>query len=287
MRHTTPSTQLSKCALAGLVMLVSARGALSAPADTRCPLELPRNLQLREDLPQSYLLTTDYYSRDIYGKLTGKMRVTGQYTRALPGGAVRWNNVRIATAKDPNGPLPAGQVQEYMEGLTYKPSAEVLDPAFFKGFPPDVMHAKVLVWDALSFEVWAWNDFEELTLNRPYRPDSGNQEFDMAGAGTFRNQDLKLTWVGISAMNDESCALIQYESMFNPLDMDAGPMSIKGRTHYWGNIWVSLKDKQIEHGTLYEDGLIELNFKDGTGKTLTNVLREVAFKKIVTAKPSP
>ena len=35
-------------------------------------------------------------------------------------------------------------------------------------------------------------------------------------------------------------------------------MTLKGRSHYWGEIWVSLSSKQIEYATLQEDVLGEM-----------------------------
>lgn len=160
----------------------------------------------------------------------------------------------------------------------------MFDPKFFKDFPPNVMETKVLIWDMLSIEVWAWNYFDKLKLNEAYRPEPGGQTFQLAGGGSFRNRDLKLTWTGVSKMNGETSALLQYESLFNPLDINAGTMKMKGRTNYWGNIWVSLEDKQIEHATLYEDGLMELAFGEKSEKTLVNVFRELTFQKVLTTK---
>ena len=35
-------------------------------------------------------------------------------------------------------------------------------------------------------------------------------------------------------------------------------MTLTGRSHYWGEIWVSLATKQIEYATLQEDVLGEM-----------------------------
>ena len=35
-------------------------------------------------------------------------------------------------------------------------------------------------------------------------------------------------------------------------------MTLKGRSHYWGAIWVSLASRQIEYATLQEDVLGEM-----------------------------
>jgi len=241
--------------------------------------KLPSNLTLQEDTPQKYLLTVDYYTRDIYGKLLNRMQLTAEYTRALPDGKVRWNNVRIARAQNSKEAFSDGELQEYMENFTYGPSEDLLKESFFKDFPPNIMETKVLIWDMISIEVWAWNYFDKLNLNQIYRPAPDGETFQMAGAGSFQNKDLCLNWVGISKMNNEISALIQYVSLFNPLDMDLGSFTMKGRTNYWGNIWVSLEDKQIEYATLYEDGLLDMKFSGQDDKTLINVFRDIKFKK--------
>lgn len=268
----------------GFALLLLVPCALSSEKIEGHLAALPKNLSLKESKPQNYLLTVDYYTRDIYGNLAGRMRVTAKYTRALPGGLARWKNVRIAKTEDPNGPLGRGQLQERMQGFTYKPSGDVFDPKFFKDIPATAMEIKVLIWDMLSIEILAWIYFDKLKLNEAYHPNPGGQTFQMAGGGSFRNRELKLTWVGVSKMNDETTALIQYESLFNPLDINTPAMKMKGRTNYWGNIWVSLEDKQIEHATLYEDGLMELAFGEKSEKTLVNVFREITFQKVLTTK---
>ena len=276
--------QLHTLAMPGFVLLVLASCALPSEKSEGYLSELPKNLSLKESKPQNYLLTVDYYTRDIYGNLAGRMCVTAEYTRALPGGLARWQNVRVAKTEDPNSPLGQGQLQEHMQGLTYKPTGDTFDPKFFKDFPPAAMETKVLIWDMLSIEVWAWNYFDKLKLNEPYRPESGGQTYQLAGSGSFQNKDLKLTWVGISKMNSEACAFLQYESLFNPLDISTPAMKMKGRTNYWGNIWVSLEDKQIEHATLYEDGLMEMLFEGQSEKILINVFREITFQKVLPTK---
>jgi hypothetical protein len=264
--------QLRNLVMPGLVLLVLFSCAFSSEKIEGYLSALPKNLSLKESKPQNYLLTVDYYTRDIYGNLAGGMRVTAEYTRALPGGLARWKNVRIAKTEDPNGPLGRGQLQERMQGFTYKPSFDVFDPKFFKDIPATAMEIKVLIWDMLSIEILAWNYFNKLKLNEAYHPDPGGQTFQMAGSGSFRNKDLKLTWVGVSKMNGETSALLQYESLFNPLDINAGTMKMK------------VEDKQIEHATLYEDGLMELAFGEKSEKTLVNVFREITFQKVLTTK---
>ncbi len=101
----------------------------------------------------------------------------------------------------------------------------------------------------------------------------------MAGQGSFENKDIKLTWTGISKQNGELCAVIDYRTMNNLLEVSYEGMDMKGRSHYWGTIWVSLKDKQIEHAVLYEDVVMEMNLPGQTQKQIMNSTREICFKR--------
>jgi hypothetical protein len=132
-----------------------------------------------------------------------------------------------------------------------------MKPDFFKGFPPTAVHERNLVWDTGMLELFGQDQFQHLKLNTPYRLLSG-QDVNMPGLGTFHNRDVQLTWIGRSHRNGQDCALIEYRAFFNPLQIDNGGMTLKGRSHYWGEIWVSLSTKQIEHATLYEDLLGEM-----------------------------
>ena len=242
---------------------------------------LPADLKLREDEPQKYKITFDYLNLDTLGNPLGKERVTGEYVRALPGGKVRWSNVRIAKAKESDQPFTEGETQSYMEGFTYKLSkrADMLRKEFFQGFPDLEMKTKNLVWDMHMIEQFGWDYFNKLELNRPYAIQSQPEDVPLAGAGTFQNRRIELTWVGLSKRNNEACALIQYQAFMNKFSTSAGSSSFQGRSHYWGDICVSLKDKQIEYATLFEDVLVEFSLPGQGGKQQLGVLRKGAFEK--------
>jgi len=245
--------------------------------------QLPKNLKLREDQPQKYKLTFDYINLDTLGNPTGKERITGEYVRALPDAKVRWSNVRIAKAKAFDQPFPEGEIQNYMEGFTYQLSkhADMLKKEFFPGFPEIEIKSKNLVWDMHMIEQFAWDDFDKLELNQPYAIQSQPEDVPLAGAGTFQNRQIELTWVGLSKRNNEICALIQYQALMNKFTTSMMNMSFQGRSHYWGNIWVSLKNKQIEYATLTEDVLVEFKLPgQGQGpKQMIGVLRKGTVEK--------
>lgn len=249
---------------------------------------LPSHLELQEESPQKYLFTCDYFQLDIQGNLIRKQRFSAEYTRALPDGSVRWNNVSIAQAKGLDDVFPEGEKQDYMEGFTYKLSDpnDMMKPEFFQGFPASVMETRNLVWDTHMIEGFGWSYFDKLQLNRTYRPPELTGEVPLAGAGTFQNRQVELTWIGISQMNEEPCALIQYRAFFNKINASFEGLSLKGGSHYWGEIWVSLKDKQIEYATLYETVLMEIKIAGQQTEQLVNVFRKATFQKFVATRGS-
>ncbi len=239
---------------------------------------LSNDVTLVEDGPQAYRMTTIWHNRGINGDATAKFVITGNYTRALGDGMVRWNNVQIRVFGDPSQPESDTIPQEWMENFTYKSPDDIADQELFFEFPSDESThlLRTLVWDAIAFEVFAWDYFDQLKLNEPLTPaDFANMTVQMADWGTIGMKDLRLTWLGISKMNGEICALIQCESFMNPVRS----LGITGRSLYWGRIWVSLEDKQIEYGKFNEDVNMEMGASDDS-KRFLNVQREVEFKRI-------
>ncbi len=244
---------------------------------------LPSDLELKEPVPQKYLMTAVYCNKDIYGNFFDKTLVSGEYTRGLNDGYAIWNNVRIAQSNLPDGKFHEGQNQDYMENFQYVPSENMVDESAFRDFPPMSFHAKNLVWDMLGIEIFAWFYFDSLKLNRVYAPSDLSGSVPLAGEGFFNNKNIELTWIGISKMNGELCAIIQYSAMDNTLEMNSGDnamsFSAKGRSHYWGNVWVSLEDKQIEYTVLYEDVVMDMQFSESNNQII-NTTRELKVEKL-------
>ena len=130
---------------------------------------LPADLRLVEKTPQAYRFTCDYFQVTPVGNLIRKQRVTADYTRALPGGRVRWANVTAAEAHGFDDPFPPGEKQPYMEGFSYLLSdrENMLKPEFFKGFPASetALFARNLVWDTHMVEKFGQDYLGELKLN--------------------------------------------------------------------------------------------------------------------------
>jgi hypothetical protein len=84
------------------------------------PESLPK-IELDEKTPQKYLMTAEYFNKDIYGNPSSKFKVTGEYTRGLDSGYVCWNNAFIAHVNSPSESYQERVRQDYMENITYIP----------------------------------------------------------------------------------------------------------------------------------------------------------------------
>ena len=258
-------------------LAVSAVGIILAAAlDTAGHWSLPQGTAVKDDGPRTYRFAMDYTAADIRGQVTHRQRVEAAYTRGLPGNDVVWNNVTVAEADGATAPLGEPQKRAFMEGLRYRKGPTTMDemmkPEFFKNAPPTAVVERNLVWDLEALEMFGQTQFEHLKLNEPYQLLS-SQTVDMPGVGTFQNRDVQLTWTGRSHRNGHDCAVIDYRAYFNPLSVANGGMTLTGRSHYWGQIWVALATKQIEYATLYEEVLGEMKLPGQGTPQLIDVFR--------------
>lgn len=257
--------------------------ALVAGPQAAGPWSLPQGTTVKDAGPRTYRFTMDYTAADIRGAVTHRQRVQGDYTRGLPGGEVVWNDVSVAEADGPTAPLGAAQKPAFMQGLKYRKGPGTMDdmmkPEFFKNAPPTAVVERNLVWDLEAIEMFGQTRFEHLKLNEPYRLLS-EQTVDMPGIGTFQNRDIQLTWIGRSHRDGRDCAVIDYRAYFNPLAIDNGGMTLKGRSHYWGLIWVALDTKQVEYATLYEDVLGEMTLAGQPAAQIVDVFRSGVLEPV-------
>jgi len=245
--------------------------------------KLPADLQLLEKNPQSYVVTTDYFHKDIFGNFFQKERYRGTYTRALTNGKVMWTNITKETINNENTPFGNGSPLTFMENFSYMVSGDMMKAESFPSFPASEVNAKNLVWDVMGIEGFSWMYFDSLKLNIPFAAPAFNGKISMEGVGTFENKNIVLTWTGVTRTNDEPCAVIDYLAMDNPLDLSIDSeyfkLIAKGRSHYWGTILVSLSDKQIEHAVLHEDVILDMVLPDGK-KQLANSTRLITVEKL-------
>ncbi len=257
---------------------------LGVPLEEKKPMTLPQGLVLSEEGPQEYVFTCEYFQTDAGDEFIGKHRIVAKYARNLAGGKAVWSDAVLSGGRTLDGDYDEGKPLDYLEGFTYDPSLRGASfmPSFFRGFPvtATASYAKNLVWDTHMMEDFGQGFFGSLKLNQPYTPQGmSDAGVPLAGMGTFRNRKVELTWLGLSERNGESCAMIRYQAYFNRFQMGVGASKIAGLSHYWGEIWVSLVDKQIEHGTLHE----HVSMRIGASKesmTPFRVFRVASFEKL-------
>lgn len=242
---------------------------------------LPQGTTVKDNGPRTYKFTVDYNTANTRGETWMRQHLTGEYTRGLPGGEVMWKNVTQADAVGgATAPFAAAQKRDFLEGFRYQNDlASTLKPDFFKGFPPTAVMERNLIWDTGMIEVFGQNFFDHLKLNEPYHVVS-NQDVNMPDVGTFHNRDVVLEWIGRSQRNGQDCALIRYEAFFNPLEIASGGMTLKGRSDYWGQIWVSLATKQIEYGTINESVVGEMKLPGQDTTQVLNIFRSGSLEPI-------
>lgn len=244
---------------------------------------LPNHLPLPAT-PQRYHITTDYINHTLTGKFVDKLRVSGDLTINSPVGIETWNNVRVANSPTLDGEFPEGELQAYMENFTYQPTENILKPEFFNGFPMEAVQVKNLVWDLAGIESFAWAHLDSLKLNQLYEAKNMNGDVELAGLGTFTNRNIQLIWKGISMINGQQCALIDFRAMDNPLEvkfsMGDRDFLMKGRSHYWGTIYISLTQKSIEFTELLEDVVMEISWSDQPTPQYLYTTRFMEVRKI-------
>jgi hypothetical protein len=231
--------------------------------------------------PQRYRMTAIYTNRDLYGNFTGKTKVTGDYTSGLPGDSAMWENVYISASNSFSQPFPVGTKQEYMEKMKYFPSERMLGKDSFKNFPANTesVFAKNLVWDMGVIEEFAWKYNDSLKLNRYFiiKPEKG---FDMGGIGNYSHDNIQIRWTGISEMNNELCAVIDYRAIDNLLEINMDQIKGKGTEQYWGTTWISLRTGTIEYADTYSGTFQEISVKGIDKKFLVKTIRAITVEKI-------
>jgi len=244
--------------------------------------KLPHGKPVCDGTPQNYRMSAVYINLDLYGKFTGKTKVTGDYTRGLEGGLVSWNNVFIANSNDFYGAFPEGVKQEYMKNFKYVPSTDMLREEAFKEFPAGAENvlARNLVWDMGTIEGFAWDYSDSLQLNMKYIIPDISGEFDMANIGTYDHSGIQICWTGISYFNNELCAVIEYRAIDNKLELSMEQIKSRGTEQYWGTTWISLNTRQIEYAEMYGGTIQEIEVTGMKDKFLIKTIRELWVERI-------
>ena len=249
------------------------------PAKFEIQENLPKNLVIDKSIPQTYKVITDYYDYDLTGDFIRKARVGGDFTCYLENDYVKWNNVSISESNVLNEPFPKGQKQLIIEDFKYMQTEETLEEEFFVSMPNIDFRLKNLIWDMIAFDVFVYSYWDSLKLNTVFNAHNVNGEVNMSNDGVFENKEIQLTWIGITKINSELCAIIKYSQMNGKLKLDMENISMKGRSHYWGEIYVSLKNKHIEYASLTEDVITDVLLKGQSNHFLGYTVRKIILEK--------
>jgi hypothetical protein len=264
-----------------LTVLPSVAKGQSEKAVTKKYLsELPKVQKLIK--PQNYRMTAVYTNRDLYGNFTGKTMVSGDYTSGLPGDSSMWKNVYISVSNSFSEPFPAGKKQEYMENFKYIPSDKMMEEKTFKSFPKsmDNIFARNLIWDMMSADVFAWNYYDSLKLNVPYIIPDIKGGFSMAEIGNYSHNKIILCWKGITEINGQLCAVINFNAIDNKLELSMDQIKSKGTEQYWGTVLVSLKTHYLEQCDMFSGTMQEIEIKGMKDKMLIKTIRELYINRI-------
>jgi hypothetical protein len=228
---------------------------------------------------ETFRFTTDYYFLNLKGDIGQRQEIVGTYTRDLTSRKVKWTNVAIASSKGSSGPFGPQEKSNSMEGFSYVLGAADMSKAeFFRDLKSTNMQEQNLVWDSRMFEIFAEDHFEDLKQNTPYH--LPGESVPLAGAGTFQNKDAQLILTGTAPCNGQDCAVIDYRAFFNTFELQMPKETLTGRSHYWGQVWVSLSTKRIVRATLYEDVLGEVVSQGSTKPQPVNVFRIGLFEPV-------
>lgn len=264
--------------LALMAVTFTAKRTFSQTANALAYLKSLPAIELDKSQARSYHMITDYYDFDLSGDFQVKTRIAGDLT--CKNDSVQWGNIYLCKSKSLYTEFPKGKRVNYMENFKYKQGAEIIPADFFKENLPEadplIMN---LMWDVLSFEIFAYEYWDSLKLNTEYKAMNINRELGIA-YGTFENKDTRITWLGITEVNNEICAILKYSVMNNPLNLEYENITIKGRSHYWGEVYVSLSDKQIEYAILTEDVLMDIKEKTQPYNDIKYTVRYITLSRI-------
>ncbi|MDR0658547.1 MAG: hypothetical protein LBG18_06410 [Mediterranea sp.] len=264
--------------LALMMVTFTANRTFSQTVNISAYLNSLPSIELDKSQTRSYHMITDYYDYGLSGEFRVKTRIAGNLI--CENDSVQWKDVHSFHSRSLNDEFTESKKVNYMENFKYKQGAEIVESDYFiKNLPeadPLVMN---LMWDVLGFDVFAYESWDSLKLNTEFRAINVNLKMEL-DYGTFENKDTRITWLGITEANNELCAILKYSAMNNPLNLKYGNMLMKGRSHYWGEVYVSLSDKQIEFVNLTEDVLMEVKKEGGSASDIKYTVRYITMSKV-------
>jgi hypothetical protein len=209
--------------------------------------------------------------------------VKATYMVDLENDYVGWKDVSLAQIDNFNQKHFNGATLPSFNDFSYKANdTAFLKEDFYKSIPPEQRDlAKWLVSDAIQMQGLAWYVFDSLEFNKEFIPELlNNYDVKFEDWVTFSSRYQKLIWTGITKFNNEICAIVKFESLYNLVEIDNEQMSVKGRSLYFGEMWISLDDKQVEFASMIEDVVMKLQSSLFPEDQLIDLQREIIFNKV-------
>ena len=195
---------------------------------------------------------------------------------------ISWKDVSLGQIEDFNQTQYKGNDLPAFNNLSYRSKdTAFLSEKFFKDIPLDQRDlAKWLVSDAVQMQGLTWYVFDSLEFKKDFKPKLlENYDVKFEDWVTLTNKYQKFVWSGITKHNDEICAVVKFESFYNPVKIDNEQMQVKGRSLYYGEMWISLTDKQVEYAVMVEDVIMKLKSSMFPDEQLIDLQREIVFNK--------
>ncbi|MEN8125911.1 MAG: hypothetical protein ABFR32_12370 [Bacteroidota bacterium] len=244
----------------------------------------PTEIKARNTGIQEYDVTLKWQNLDaINGTEINCNGVKATYIIDLENNTVGWKDVSIAKINNFNQKQFQGNNLPSFNDFSYKAlDTAFLKEDFYKNIPPEQQDlAKWLVSDAIQMQGLALYVFDSLEFNKEFVPELlNNYDIKFENWVTFSSRYQKLIWSGITKFNNEICAVVKFESLYNPVEIDNKQMSVKGRSLYYGEMWISLDDKQVEYASMIEDVIMKLQSSLFPEDQLIDLQREIIFNKI-------
>jgi hypothetical protein len=244
----------------------------------------PSEIQAGKSETMKYEVSLKWQNLDaISGAKLNCNAVKAIYTAGLENDSVSWSDVSLAQINDFQQKDYIGTNLPSFNGFKYKINeTNFLKEDFYETIPPEQRDlAKWLVSDAIQMQGLTWYVFDSLEFNKSFIPKFlNNYDIKFKEWVTFTSRYQKLIWSGITKYNNEVCAIVKFESLYNPLRIDNSQMSVKGRSLYYGEIWISLSDKQVEYASMVEDVIMKLKSTLFPEEQLIELQREIIFCKV-------
>jgi hypothetical protein len=112
--------------------------------------------------------------------------------------------------------------------------------------------------------------------------DLGNR---ISKGSVFKNGEITLTFKGLGLVNENACAILEYDSGESSFTMLMKPIptmeiSTKGSSHYWGDIFKSLQNGWIQKASLHEIVVSETTIPNQSNKITGVIERSITIENV-------